>query len=210
MFESNFEQRGQVNLPLFTGTRVMMMPVVIGDVSSIPDSIGHWRGAMSDLFNMTEHRGIGYITIDERVVTPGETHRRSGLHVDGVLEGRAGGVWGGGGGGWGSVGTGMLTVASHVGCQAWRGCIDGWPGNDGECDHLAEQLGEPTVFQPNVVYWVDGLCVHESLSQKERTPRQFVRLSMPSNAPWFEGYTENPLGIKPTGEILPPRKYMSQ
>lgn len=57
---------------------------------------------------------------------------------------------------------------------------------------------------------VDGLCVHESVEQKEDCERIFVRLSMPSAAPWFEGYTKNPLGILPTGKILPKREFQAE
>lgn len=64
-----------------------------------------------------------------------------------------------------------------------------------------------TFFKPNKAYWLDGLCVHESIIQKEDTQRTFVRLSMPSTAPWFEGYTKNPLGIQPTGKILTKRPF---
>jgi hypothetical protein len=46
------------------------------------------------------------------------------------------------------------------------------------------------------------------MPMKTATKRQFVRLSLPSDGPWFEGYTENPLGIKPPVEILPRREFM--
>lgn len=182
---------------------------------------------------------VGYITIDEKEVAPGKTHRRSGLHVDGVYQASAGvwggGVWGGGGynkedkipqrtpaidyhkkkiGGLdlhsiptSEYGTGFLTVASHEGCKAWQQDFIGWPGPEGECRHIADQCREEaaSVFKANSLYWVDPLCVHESLSMSTTVRRQFLRLSMPSHAPWFEGYTENPLGVLPTGPILPPR-----
>ncbi len=85
------------------------------------------------------HGEIGYLTVDEREVRRGETHRRAGLHVDGVYNGSAGG-WGGGapGGGWGVVGNGMLTVSSHAMCRVFNKDFVGWPGMEGECGHLAE------------------------------------------------------------------------
>ncbi len=61
----------------------------------------------------------------------------------------------------------------------------------------------------HMVYWMHGLCVHESVPQYKTVPRQFVRLSLPSRAPWFEGYTENPYGVMPTGPILPRREFMN-
>jgi hypothetical protein len=35
--------------------------------------------------------------------------------------------------------------------------------------------------------------------------RSLVRLSMPSDCPWYEGYTRNPLGVEPTGPVHPAR-----
>jgi hypothetical protein len=63
---------------------------------------------------------------------------------------------------------------------------------------------------PGVAYWCGPLTVHEALPMRQETARQFVRLSGPSDAPWHEGYTVNPLGIRPTGPIAPrrPDRYM--
>ena len=208
-FESKFKKIGEITLPNYEGKRVMMLPVIIGDETSLPEMLGEWKVTFHALSNMApQHKGaVGYLTLDEKIVKPETTHRRAGKHVDGVFRGSVGG-WGGGGG-WGSVGNGMLTVSSHPGCRAWNQTFIGKPGYEGECDHLADQCnGEGTLFGAGEVYWVDGLCVHESIPMVEETARQFVRLSMPSKAPWFEGYTANPLGVMPTGPILPRRQFM--
>ena len=193
--------------PQFSGLRIMMMPVRLGTFSGVPEQ---YRQLISELYETVESRFIGevgYLTIDEQELEPGETLRRSGLHVDGFYHGKCG-AWGGGGT-WGSVGNGMLTISSTPHCKAYLGVFHGIPMDEGECDHL-EVPNEGEVFEEKQIYWVDGACVHESLPVTEKTQRQFVRLSMPSNGPWFEGYTENPCGVKPTGEILPPRKFMSE
>lgn len=205
MFESTFRKlwnHSKMKFPEFSGTRIMMMPVQLGSLKGIPK---HYAKFVDYLYYMTEHRHhgkIGYLTIDEREVTKGNSLRRSGLHVDGYYHGKCG-AWGGGGG-WGSVGNGMLTVSSTSHCKAYLGMFDGEPGPEGECEHL-ELPNEGVLFEANEVYWVDGACVHESLPVEEDTKRQFVRLSMPNNGPWFEGYTENPTGILPSGEILSKR-----
>jgi hypothetical protein len=214
MFESRCERVTEVHLPEFTGLRVMMMPIVIGEVDSLPPTLNDWKTAAAVLFasdiihnKRRDNQGkVGYLTIDEKEVLVGQTHRRAGLHIDG---GRGKG-WGGGSGGWAHSSTGMLTVSNIEGCHAWLQDFDGEPGDEGNCEHLRSQLkdGARVIFHPNVVYWASGHCVHESIPQPVSVKRQFVRLSLPSDAPWFEGYTENPLGIKPTGEILPRREYM--
>lgn len=210
-FESCFELVGEVELPEFSGVRVMMLPILIGEVESLPDFVENYKALFRTLCEVNQalkHKGkVGYLTIDEKTVEPGGTHRRGGLHVDGIYNGQAGG-WGGGS--WGSAGNGMLTVSNPAGCRAYHQSFEGWPGNEGECDHLLDQcdVSNSTLFKANTLYWVDGMCVHESVPQLEVVDRQFVRLSLPSNGPWFEGYTENPLGVLPSGEILPRREFM--
>ncbi|MFM9889857.1 MAG: hypothetical protein ACKVOE_04315 [Rickettsiales bacterium] len=105
------------------------------------------------------------------------------------------------------VGNGMLLVSSLPGCRVWKQWFDGVPGLNGECDHLREQIHEGTseILAPNMVYWLDPFCIHESMEQPEDTERQLLRLSLPSKCGWNESCTPNPLGIKPTGKILPYR-----
>jgi hypothetical protein len=212
-FDSRCEYIADIGLPEFTGIRIMMMPLVIGELSSVPDYLSVWKEVIHRLFlcdffrfGTAEHLGkVGYLTIDEKEVGPGKTHRRAGLHVDGG----AGRGWGGGS--WGSRATGMLTVSNAVGCQAWNQGFYGEPGWEGDCEALRPQLKRSArvILQPEKVYWLSGLCVHESMEQSAPVKRQFVRLSLPSTCPWYEGYTENPLGVKPTGEILPRREFMN-
>jgi hypothetical protein len=211
MFQSSYCYRGHVEFPEFSGTRVMMMPIIIGSFNEIPDEIEQYEDMLAEMFSMAGHIGkVGYITLDERKLLAGETTRRSGLHVDGVYQGNMG-AWGGGGG-WGSVGNGMLTASSYPGCRAWNQSFSATPGPEGECDHLAAECRDSAarVFAAGDVYWLDGLCVHESLPMTEAVSRQFLRLSLPSNGPWFEGYTENPHGVMPTGPILPRRYFMDE
>lgn len=222
-FKSKLERRGEVSLPDPTHTRVMMMPIVLGDLKSVPAEYKDWHRLLTAMFDTAaQHNGqVGYLTIDEKEVGAGESHRRKGLHVDGVHQPQpstpaapastsySGGGWGGGGG-WGAIGTGMLTVASHVGCRAWAQEFEGRADGEGGCEHLRDQLdpAAEVVFGAGELFWLDGLCVHESIVQLRPVFRQFVRLSMPSCSPWFEGYTENPLGVKPTGPVLPRRIFM--
>ncbi|NBX73760.1 MAG: hypothetical protein EBQ89_05610, partial [Alphaproteobacteria bacterium] len=84
-FYSNFQHIGSIQLPKFSGTRVMMMPLVIGDEKTIPAFLNHWKDSIGYLSQMSGYEGeVGYITIDEKEVAPSTTHRRSGKHVDGI------------------------------------------------------------------------------------------------------------------------------
>jgi hypothetical protein len=249
---SQLHEVENIEFPEFSGVRVMMLPVVLGDESSLPSDIlaKVWHEPVSLLAEiaigkMPDIAGfVGYLTIDEAVVKPGLTHRRPGLHTDGYAEftndtitlgGWSGGPWaapkreklpkpqpeeppkrhrgGWSGGPWSASGSlGMLSASSIIGCEAFDQTFEGVSGSNGDCSHLIEQL-DPTskvVLEPGRVYAMDGDTVHRSLRHMERTARQFVRLSMPSEAAWYEGYTRNPLGIEPSGPILPPRSEFMQ
>jgi hypothetical protein len=182
----------------------MMMPIRMDDPEgSLPDSMGQWRPALRTLMDRcTVRDGVGYLTIDEALIPAGESHRRPGLHVDGV------GAWGGGG----KYGAnGMILASDRFGCQGWNQSFDGEPGPEGDCSHLADQCrngSELVRMSPDRMYWCSPLAVHESVPQSWSplpVKRALVRLSMPNDCPWHEGYTENPLGVRPTGEILPAR-----
>lgn len=232
-FESQIIRVGSIMFPQFAGVRIMMMPFRLeSPADSIPDSLAAWREALGQLCRMgPAKKGVAYLTIDEALVRAGETHRRPGLHVDGIGPRLAAGSWGGGGWAGGdpspdpkpekptekpkkggrTVRTsapwrerrGMIVAASHVGCRGWHQAFVGFPGSNGDCAHLAAQResAKEVVMRANQAYWCAPLAVHESLPVPVDVRRQFVRISMPNDCPWYAGYTENPLGIVPTGPI---------
>lgn len=205
-----YEPLGSVPMPsTYPDTGIMHMPLVLGEAPPVPAAFVATIRALYAY--CTEHHGsVGYVTIDARDLAPNETHRRAGIHVDGVFQGSAG-SWGGGGGGWGSATTGMLTVADAPGCRIWDCVVSPAAcGPDGEVEHLRNLLGEGHTMSPGTAYRVHGLAPHESFAAPVRRRRAFVRLSMPSTAPWFDGYTPSPCGVRPTGPILPRRKYMER
>ena len=88
-FQSKFIEVGDILLPRFSGTRVMMMPITLGDLNSVPDELAHYLPTLKQMFDAhPKHHGqVGYLTIDEKTVKKGKTHRRAGKHVDGVYSG---------------------------------------------------------------------------------------------------------------------------
>jgi hypothetical protein len=208
MFYSDIKDLGAVDLPAYTGVRVMMQPFDLADPRGSLPNLPQWHGAVERMIARSTVKGdVGYLTIDEAEVREGETHRRPGAHVDGVGPGGLPGGWGGGGP-WGACG--MLVAASVRGCRGWRQSFDGEPGPDGDCAHLLEQGRDDARvdMEAGRLYWCGPLAVHESTPMRETGRRQFARVSMPSAAPWFSGYTPSPVGIQPTGPILPRRAGM--
>jgi hypothetical protein len=201
-FNSEIRELSRVAFPDFTGLRIMMMPFHLKDLTSVPYEYADYVTPLIQLRRHVEDtRGTWYLTVDEAIVEPGKTHRRPGLHIDGA------GHWAPNPGPWGGKG-GMLVAASVLGSEAWRGTVDGELGEDGCCEHLRHLLPtlEHVPLQGTMGYWLGPTALHDSIVMTEFTPRQFLRVSYPSEAPWYEGYTENRLGVLPTGPIHPPRK----
>jgi len=127
--------------------------------------------------------GVGYLTVDEKMLKKGETQRKPKPHVDGcyVPQRR---TWGhGGGGGWNHScniipGRMPVIVASNfAACKAWLGEFDAEPKSDGDLSHL--ELGEGTLLEPNMGYLLSPDCVHESLPMPHDVDRTFIRIAMP-------------------------------
>jgi hypothetical protein len=207
--ESYLVDLGAVYIPPWGGVRVQMMPVLMGDKNSIPRGLERFSSTIGKMFEASPCKdGVGYLTIDERFVKAGETHRRPGLHVDGM------GSWGSGGG-WGKQG--MLMTSNFSSCVAWqqefygepiKGTDSGDP-NEGDCEHLREQCeyGYKVFLKSFSLYWCGPMCVHEVIPCEQDYFRTFVRLSMPSDSEWPANCTPNPLGVKP-GKVGVPRRIL--
>lgn len=80
----------EVQFPAYApGERCYMVPFV--PRFGLPDHLAKWQpfvdsalGACETLNSVYPH--LGYLTIDCRVVMPGKTHRRPGIHVEGYWE----------------------------------------------------------------------------------------------------------------------------
>jgi hypothetical protein len=204
-FASRFEYVASAAFPACSGLRLMMMPFRMDDVERTVPYAGY-AALVRRMIEKERHEGVGYLTIDEARVPAGEMHRRPGLHVDGLAEDGSPGGWGGPRpGGWGHGG--FLVAASRTGSAAWRQRFDGYPGKDGDCEHLRDQADESCrrLLHGGSIYRLEPLTVHESLSLPIEIERQFVRVSLPNACPWYEGYTESPVGVAPTGPIRPRR-----
>mmetsp|Transcript_37351 Transcript_37351/g.119818 ORF Transcript_37351/g.119818 Transcript_37351/m.119818 type:complete len:387 (+) Transcript_37351:77-1237(+) len=74
---------GAVEFPKPTGLSCNMMPIKVGDVESIPVE---FRSYVPLLAACSVARGdwfqVAYLTVDERQVQSGSSHRRAGLHVE--------------------------------------------------------------------------------------------------------------------------------
>lgn len=93
-------------------------------------------------------------------------------------------------------------AASVLGSVAYRQDFTGQPKEFGDCEHLRRQCLEPVPLSPGRIWACTAMTVHESVPSVG--PRQFVRVSMPSEAAWPVGCSVNPL-VRPSGPICGPR-----
>ena len=197
-WHSRIIEHGPIALPPFSATRILMMPFDLADVSaSLPPSLKAWIPLLVSMRECSLVRdGIAYVTIDEREVPTGVSHRRPGLHVDGWRDDIGAGIWGGAT--WGG-GAGMFVATNRLGSRAWDQAFHGEPSQFGDCEHLRAQCLDDAErpLWPNRVYWLGSLTVHESLPVDKPMRRQFIRLSLPSRGAWPISCTPNPLGVQP-------------
>lgn len=188
-----------VNLPNFNGVRLYMHPIDLSKPISLPKGFENWLNTIEEMLSYSPTKnGIAYVTIDQKSINKGETHRRGGAHTDGnYLFG-----WSGGGG-WltGTEGRiltedkhnlqynsetgGMLIVSDFEACKAWNGELEGIPNQGGCCEHLRNQFDnmEEITLSKNDIFWMNSTAIHESLPLNIDYNRTLLRITLPADSP---------------------------
>eukprot|EP00051_Salpingoeca_urceolata_P015508 m.201473 g.201473 ORF g.201473 m.201473 type:complete len:286 (+) comp18420_c0_seq1:12-869(+) len=195
----SFLQLDAVHFPEPTGINVNMMPIVMGDATTVPEDLHGYLSMINQCgFNSGDKV---YLSIMETTVTPGTTQRRPGVHTDGTTISHWGvgwclmrdGGWAGNGYGW--EGQIMLPREPDSPYNSWRDPenaiqveFDGTEGiymasTDGRCrmwdmldlrgDFLGavpRPKGDGTVCKPNTMYWMTDRTPHESLDAEGKEP----------------------------------------
>ncbi len=188
---------GKVSFPEFRGAQAYMHPIDLA-APTLPSDCADFAPVVALMIRDSgiTPSGAAFVTIDQRHIRAGQSHRRPGPHVDGnfIFD------WGGGGGGWltGVAGRvlspenhrlqycnpmgGMLIASDAVGCRVWRGEFSGQPKQGGDCSHLGEQLdsAQSWLMEAGAVYLGNSTCVHESLPFAHDVRRTLVRITLPS------------------------------
>jgi hypothetical protein len=205
----NTESVATVSFPAPQGLQVNMMPFIMGDAESLPESLQGYTPLIEACDIEAEQIGeVGYLTVMETEVTPGHSQRRGGVHVERhPASHEFGGRWGGGtwgGGKFTQRRIGGLYVASNMeGTTAvWDTHVD-LPGPGGDCEHLAATLDQPRLLGAGELAWLTDSCPHASMPVKEAGTRQFFRLVTSEVDLWYTQHsTPNPLGITPPKRVV--------
>ena len=185
-----YREHSQVVFPEFQNTHVNMMPIIFGDLDSVPKHLRRY-GSMIEQCDLKPGTTV-YLTVDEKFLNEGDFLRRPGIHTDGT---NALG-WGGG---WGYQ-EGIYLASNDGRCKVWDSITH-------NVDHLGGLLGNPegdeVELKPNTMYWITDRTPHESLSVEKTGVRQFFRLVSDGIGAWFAQHsTPNPLGVEPMAPIV--------
>jgi len=214
----NLVAMNRISFPEFSGVIVNMMPFIMGDNNTLPDSIKTY-GKIIDSCNLpdSEIGKVGYLTVTESIVSENESQRRGGVHTEGF----SGVGWGTG---WGRGKTkqsfggstfgasngydldGGLYMANSIDdtCQAWDMHVKE-TGHLGCLAHLGLKDGHK--MEKNRLYWMHDRTPHEALPFAGGK-RQFFRLVTSDVSVWYDKHnTPNPLGVKPACKIISSNKF---
>ena len=190
---------GDIQFPEFRGDRLYMHQINLEADLVLPMIFNRFSNSVKNILSYLPNlKGLAYLTIDEKFVKKGTTHRRGGAHIDGNY------IFGwGNGGGWltGTEGRklsedqhklqycsqtgGLLIASNYTACRSWVGEFKGVPNQGGDCEHLRDQLNISPSFllKPNKVYCGNSTNIHESLPVEESVNRTLIRITLPSNIP---------------------------
>jgi len=79
---SYVQERGEVEFPEFTGERIYMREFKQAD--GLPSDLARWQPTVDQmLYGINTEHSI-YLMVDQAVVPAGQSHRRPGIHIDGI------------------------------------------------------------------------------------------------------------------------------
>ena len=220
-----------IKFPKPKNIQINMMPVNIFKKGGLPiDLIGQEYKHIIERI-IVSYNKIMYLTIDERLVPVGESHRRAGLHIE-----RPGAVTHGGhivtkldpefpNLAWGlghwhdDIVVDGIFMASSVddSCIIYPCQINNpqeVSDKHGGIEHMREYLPKGELLKANELCWFTDTTPHESLPLKPINPddkfvyRQFLRIVSGRISVWYSQHnTPNPSGLLPDCPISDDNKF---
>jgi hypothetical protein len=177
----------RVAFPNPTGININMMPFKPGDLRTLPQECEEYIPLIKACGEHWDDE-ICFLTIDERQVEGGKTHRRGGVHTE------AGKRAGWGGDPWGGDGVWMASNMEGT-CRVWNTEIPKENlGEGGCCEHLDLGIVPSRLLDANELIRISDRVPHECVPSAKDGIRQFFRLVGPKVGAWFKEHsTSNPL-----------------
>lgn len=193
-----FEAREIVAFPESRGLRINMMPILMGDHSTVPME-AHGYLEMIDACRLRQGSTV-YLSVVESDVVAGATQRRAGVHTDGTNALGWGGGWGGK-----KSDEGIYVASSDGACKVWD-------FQTRDVDHhgglLSDPSGDGQEMEASRLYWMTDRTPHESMKARRSGHRQWFRLVGDRIGGWWAKHsTANPFGVMPNAPILEGSKF---
>jgi hypothetical protein len=181
MLDSHYTELGPVTLSAFKNRQFYMHSF---DVARpvMADGFEDYEAVVSELCRKAGLvSGVAHMTVDEKFVEPGMSQRRPGAHLDGCFMPSAMA--------WQHPSwlhycnalpverMAIITAASVPGCIVYPGKFDAAPKNDGDMEHIRDQLGDGELLPAFTGFLLSPDCVHESVRFPEPTQRTFLRIA---------------------------------
>lgn len=178
--KSEITKGSTVTFPEFKGTQLYMQR--LDGTLRLPAAYRDYQPTVDQMLRHVDTTGVPvFVTIDERELAAGETHRRPGAHIDGVwneemqTHGRQGG----------HImefpdaraGT-VLLAASDLGCVGYPGEFATEAGHGGDMEHVRHLLGTGEALVAHKVYVLNQCGVHESVPVTQACKRTLIRVSV--------------------------------
>ena len=196
--------RQLIPFPEFSGIRCLMMPYIQGESDSVPSIYDPYKEIVDTVF--LQKGDVGFLTIDESVVSAGKPHRgrrakcARALHTEVGRDPNKLYCWGGGG--WGEKHLVTLDRDAEIllannlddSCAVWNSEHED-TSLDGDIGYAATQYpySGATFLKAGEVHRIGILTPHESLPVARTFNRQFLRIVSSGVHGREECFTRNPL-----------------
>ena len=185
---------GKTHFPKFMGERHYM--VKFFKEKGLPEHLTRFQNTIDGMLENIDTIVDGvsqpiFITVDEKVIKSGDSHRRGGVHIDGYWDETLKSHRGSGGhkmfAGWGtsnwktndfSLPESIVLASSVSASKGWVGEYANDVGEKGDCTHLDLTSLKSFMLQPNKVYRGNVTFLHESLPVDYDTERALIRLNI--------------------------------
>lgn len=167
----------KISFPCFTHERAYMIPF---KKNNIPKKYSRWEKTINTMLKGIDTNDTIYLTIDQKTVNKGNTHRREGPHIDGNYIDNGwdtGPTWNTKNNDYG----GIILASDKIGCKAYEGIFDGTIGEGGDCSNIDLSNAKISILQPYQIYIGNVTMIHETIPALETQKRTFVRLTLPES-----------------------------
>jgi hypothetical protein len=175
---------------------INMMPIVMGDWSTIPSQLDGYLGMIDEC--QFPKGDVVYVSVRESYQKRGTFQSRPGLHTEATSDYSWGG-WGGR-----QINEGIYMASTDGSCYLHNE-LQFTNDKQGAIEYAHSSA---IVTEPNRMYWLTDRTPHCNMPAFKDGIRQWFRLVSNKVGAWYTKHsTPNPLGVKPTCLITDEDKF---